>query len=385
MGSFLLKNAGFFRLRNIPILQEYEPRYDPGVIPSSPESLHVAEESRTTDISSEAKSSSTAISDSTTNRTLQLERPKTVADYTKAYKSGKLTPTAVAETLLDIIEKSPAHRAAWADIKHDRVLALAAASTRRYQEGRSLSEIDGVMVGIKDELDIEGHVRRMGSTRLFTPESGATETSWCVTKLLEAGAVIVGKTNMHEMGVDTTNINPRTSTPLNPHNPNYATGGSSGGSAYAVAAGLVPITHGVDGGGSIRIPSSFCGVYGLKPSHRRVSRLPTTSLACSNSCDGPIASNMADLELSYRVMSIPNPADTLNSLYTSQPTVSLSNYRLNSHPNPSGSKKILGIYEPWLKLASPEVSTLYKATIQYYTSVHAYAIQPIQLPQLPSP
>ena len=81
-------------------------------------------------------------------------------------------------------------------------------------------------------------------------------------KLLDAGAVIIGKNNMHEFGLDTTNNNPNYGTPLNPYNNRYYCGGSSGGSAYTVAAGLAPIAVGADGGGSIRIPSAYCGLYG---------------------------------------------------------------------------------------------------------------------------
>lgn len=222
-------------------------------------------------------------------------------------------------------------------------------------------------------------------------------------KWQDAGAVIVGKLNMHELGLgtypylipytfplhppcpiinpilttpnppDTTNNNPTTGTPLNPHNPSYYTGGSSGGSAYAVATGLLPVTLGADGGGSIRIPSAYCGIYGLKPSHGRVSDAPTSGLASSCGVIGPMAANMADLEYAYRIMATPDPSDTLSSQFP--------------HPVPSSAplpleKKIVGIYRPYFDISSPSVLSACDAALSHYTSA-GYTIIPITLPYLP--
>lgn len=115
---------------------------------------------------------------------------------------------------------------------------------------------------------------------------------------------------MHEMGADTTNNNPNWGTPRNPHNDQYYTGGSSGGAGYVVSAGLVPFAIGADGGGSIRIPAAFCGVYGLKPSHSRLEDTGSTVTVT-----GPLAATMADLEIAYRIMAVPDPHDPLSSLF----------------------------------------------------------------------
>ena len=205
--------------------------------------------------------------------------------------------------------------------------------------------------------------------------------------------VIIGKLNMHELGlgmnktfkiltsshdkctaftngIDTTNNNPAKGTPLNPHNPHYYTGGSSGGSAYTVAAGLFPVTLGTDGGGSIRNPSAYCGLYGLKPSHNRVSGFPTTSLAPSCGVLGPMASGMADLEYAYRIMAIPNPSDSISSLFP-VPV-----------PKPAKHDRIIGIYRPWFDLADPPVLNACYAAISHYES-SGYRIIDITIPYTP--
>lgn len=172
---------------------------------------------------------------------------------------------------------------------------------------------------------------------------------------------------------DTTNNNPTKGTPLNPYNPHYYTGGSSGGSAYAVSAGLLPITLGADGGGSIRIPSSFCGIYGLKTTHGRVSMAPTASLAYSCGVIGPLASNIADLEIAYRIMASPDPNHLPSSLFPA--SISSSGPR---HPNP----KVLGIYNPWFDSADPPVLNLCHAALSHYSAC-GYTVIPITLPHLP--
>lgn len=118
--------------------------------------------------------------------------------------------------------------------------------------------------------------------------------------------IILGKTNMCEYGTDTTGLNPYWGTPRNPHNRNYSTGGSSSGSAYAVAAGLVPFAFGADGGGSIRIPAAFCGIYGLKPTYGRLEDTSSTVVVTS-----PLAASMMDLEAMYRVLAQPDPFDSI--------------------------------------------------------------------------
>lgn len=125
----------------------------------------------------------------------------------------------------------------------------------------------------------------------------ATVNADVVQRLLAQGCVVIGKTNMHEMGLGITGFNRHFGTPRNPYHPDYHTGGSSSGTAAAVAAGFVPLGVGADGGGSIRIPAGFCGVFGLKATFGRVSHHGCAPLCWSVSHVGPIGATAADLIL----------------------------------------------------------------------------------------
>ena len=358
MSSFLWSNAGFKALRSIPELGDHEPRYDPTVIPVADPGAR-RHNLKDLPFGTPRENSGSA------------ERARSVADFHSAYLSGRVTPLQVAQTFLDTLAASSEHQKAFLDVQQEFVLQAARASTDRYKSGDQISPLDGVLVGIKDEVDLAGHTKSLGSNRQFAKKH--VKTSWCVSKWQEAGAVIVGKLNMHELGMDTTNNNPFRGTPLNPHNPEYYTGGSSGGSAYAVAAGLLPIALGADGGGSIRIPSSYCGIFGLKPSHGRVSGSPTQSLAFSCGVLGPMAGSMADLELAYRIMAQPDPAYPASASFPSP----LTTVRL-SGPEKRG---VIGIFRPWIGAADALVRSIFEEALDGYQAV-GYEIVDIDLPFL---
>src|SRR6202011_6200564 len=130
---------------------------------------------------------------------------------------------------------------------------------------------DGPRVGVKDSIDIAGYPTRAGSAA-FADAGGAQHHATVVQALLDGGCRIVGKTNMHELAYGVTGINRWSGTPVNPRAPGRVPGGSSSGSAVAVAGELVDFSLGTDTGGSIRIPAACCGVVGLKPSYGRISR-----------------------------------------------------------------------------------------------------------------
>jgi Asp-tRNA(Asn)/Glu-tRNA(Gln) amidotransferase A subunit family amidase len=157
---------------------------------------------------------------------------------------------------------------------------------------------------------------------------------------------------------------------LNPYNEHYYTGGSSGGAAYAVSAGIIPFAIGTDGGGSVRIPSSFCGIYGLKPSHGRISASPSPAMANTTVVLGPLAGNMADLEVSYRVMAKPDPANLHSSLFPP--------------PNPKmpseTRKPFLGIYRTWFDRADPSVRDVCQKALNFLADRFGYEIVDITLP-----
>jgi hypothetical protein len=185
------------------------------------------------------------------------------------YRKGETDPSEVVARVLDAIKDSnsaqpPLHSflSACANATAD-----AMASTQRWKSGQPLGLLDGVPVGIKVEFEVLGEKHSHG-TQFITRI--AQKDAEPVARLRAAGAIIVGITNMHEIGIGTSGHNPWTGSARNPYNIKFLTGGSSSGSGSAVAAGIVPIALGADGGGSIRIPAALCGVIGLKPTFGRV-------------------------------------------------------------------------------------------------------------------
>ncbi|KAL4934378.1 amidase [Aspergillus undulatus] len=363
--SVLWRTGGFDVVRNIPDLDKYAPCYDPTVTPVR----------------------TSAQSTSENAATLPIPKTKikgdagyyTTADYRAIYESGDLTPTAVVESLLAVtrrdIKPPGKHSVAFLEIAVEKIRAAAAASTQRYKDGKPLGPLDGIPVTVKDEVHMEGYKRTLGSKMDFTGQF-AGSTSWCVKKWEEAGAIVIGKSTMHELGLDTTNNNPNFGTPLNPHSPSYYCGGSSGGSAYAVGAGLVPLALGADGGGSIRIPSSFCGVWGLKPSHSRVSGFPTIGLAPSVGVLGPIASNIDDLALAYRTMAEPaNASDDAKSAAFPHP---LSELTSQSRPK----NRTIGVMRDWLDRAEEPVRSVFDRALAFYRD-QGYSIIDMNIPYIP--
>ncbi|KAL4871264.1 hypothetical protein BDV12DRAFT_206807 [Aspergillus spectabilis] len=367
--SYFWRNAGFGVIREIRDLDQYIARYDPTVIPVHSSGQSTASDAASLPIPEARRKGDTGY--------------YTSADYHALYKSGDLTPTAVVDTLLSVIRrdtKPPGkHSVAFLECVVEKARAAAVASTQRYKNGKPLGPLDGIPVTVKDEVHMEGYRRTLGTKMDFTGKM-AGSTSWCVRNWEEAGAIVIGKSTMHELGLDTTNNNPNFGTPKNPHNPDYYCGGSSGGSGYAVGAGLVPIALGADGGGSIRIPSSFCGVWGLKPSHSRVSGFPTVGLASTVGVLGPIASSIDDLALAYRVMATPAPpsSDPQSAAFPS-PLSDLSLIPPTSRP----LNKAIGIIPAWLDRAEPSVRSNFNKALTYLRDRKNYTILEISIPYIP--
>jgi len=224
-----------------------------------------------------------------------------IHDFARVYREGKTTPEEIAGKVLDAIEASNASNPplqAVIAVHREEVMQQARESTERIRQGRGLSVLDGVPIAIKDEMDVAGYPTKVGTS--FLGKTPAKQDAEVVRRLRSAGAVIVGKTNMHEIGIDVTGLNPHYGTPRNPYNPGHFTGGSSSGSAAAVASGIVPVAIGADGGGSIRIPSAFCGLVGLKPTFGRVSEYGAFPLCESLDYIGPLAASATDAAVDLR-------------------------------------------------------------------------------------
>ncbi|KAI8029550.1 Fatty acid amide hydrolase [Camellia lanceoleosa] len=200
------------------------------------------------------------------NSELSFHR-RTVLDYSRAYISGEITPLMVAERFIAAVHESsePAlHMSFFIDYNVGDILRQATESTQRYKQGEPLSPLDGVPIAIKDEIDCMPYPTT-GGTKWLQKVRHCADDACCVKRLRLCGAILVGKTNMHELGAGTSGINPHYGVPRNPYDPNKVSGGSSSGSAAVVSAGLCPVALGVDGGGSVRMPAALCGVVGLKP------------------------------------------------------------------------------------------------------------------------
>ncbi len=297
-----------------------------------------------------------------------------VHDFAKAYRNGTTTPEEVAKKVLRAIknsDKGDTPMKAFIAVNHDDVMRQARESTIRIKAGKALSIFDGVPVAVKDEIDMTPYPTTVGTS--FLGKTPAKEDSTVVARLRSAGALLIGKTNMHEIGINVTGLNPHYGTTRNPYNPNHFTGGSSSGSATAVASGLAPVAIGADGGGSIRIPSSFCGLVGLKATFARVSEYGAAPLDWSVAHIGPLAGSATDAALTYAVIAGPDPKDP-TSLH--QPLPSLEGW---DNKNLKGLK--LGIYWPWFRHADAETVAACEAMLKEYEKMGCEIVE-ITIPDL---
>jgi amidase len=225
-------------------------------------------------------------------------------DTAAAVRDGRLTARAVVEAALArIAERDPALHAI-SVLRTERALADAEAldAAGPGHDG----PLAGVPVAVKEELDVAGLVTTFGGLANITPAAQDCES---VRRLRAAGAVVVAKTCMPEFGQFPFTESAARGSTHNPWDRTRSTGGSSGGSAAAVASGMVPVAMGGDGGGSIRIPASCCGLVGLKPTRGRVSTAPYASLWGALGTIGPLTRTVADSALVYDVLAGSTPAD----------------------------------------------------------------------------
>jgi len=214
--------------------------------------------------------------------------PRTIRELASAYRDGSTSPSAVTRGCLRKIDELNAKLNCFITVLGDSALRQAEASDRRIKQGSALGELDGVPIAIKDLIYIEG-VRCTAGSRILA-SNVATYDAEVVRRLKAAGAVLIGTTNLHEFAAGSTSVNPHFGSVRNPWDVGRMSGGSSGGSAVAVATGMAFGALGTDTGGSVRIPAALCGVLGLKPTYGRVSRLGVIPLASSLDVVGVLAS-----------------------------------------------------------------------------------------------
>ncbi|HEV2137432.1 MAG TPA: amidase [Nitrososphaerales archaeon] len=226
--------------------------------------------------------------------------PRTIQELAEAYSAGSTLPVAATKAYLSRIEQLNPKLNCFITVLADSALKAAANSEQRFKSGNPLGPLDGIPVAIKDIIYIEG-VRCTAGSKILA-NNVATYDASVVKKLKEAGAVIVGTTNLHEFAAGVTSENPHYGPVRNPWDVSRIAGGSSGGSAAAVAAGLAATAIGTDTAGSVRIPAALCGVLGLKPTYGRVSRLGVIPLATSLDTVGVLSSNAWDAAATLRVI-----------------------------------------------------------------------------------
>jgi amidase len=227
-----------------------------------------------------------------------------VTGQADAIRNGELSSRELVAATLGRIQRYDGRLNAFTQVLADRAVAEADERDRTTEADRG--PLHGVPIAIKEELDVAGTVTTFGGRANSTPKPADSEV---VRRLREAGAVVVGKTNMPEFGQWPFTESVAHGISRNPWDANRSTGGSSGGTAAAVAAGLVPAAMGGDGGGSIRIPSACCGLFGLKPQRGRVSTYPNSDLWCALGTVGPLTRSVIDSAVIYDVVRGSVPGD----------------------------------------------------------------------------
>src|SRR5450755_2463856 len=226
----------------------------------------------------------------------------------QAVTGRKISALGVTEAALARIAKHNPTLNAFTDVTADRARAKARSIDAAIAAGKSAGPLAGVPFAVKNLFDVKGLPTRAGS-KINRDLEASKRDATLVERMEAAGAVLVGALNMGEYAYDFTGENVHDGASRNPHDVTRMTGGSSGGSGAAVGGGLVPLALGSDTNGSIRVPSSFCGIFGLKPTYGRLSRARSFPFVASFDHLGPFARNVRDLALSYDAMQGPDEED----------------------------------------------------------------------------
>lgn len=286
----------------------------------------------------------------------------TATELLDGYRDGAISPVEATKAALAQIEKYNGALNAFVLVDEDYALARARESETRWRAGTPIGLIDGIPTTIKDILLTEGWPTLRGS--LSVDAAGPwNDDAPCTARLKEQGAVIIGKTTTPEFGWKGVTDSPRTGITRNPWNKNTTPGGSSGGASAACAAGMGVFHVGTDGGGSIRIPSSFTGIFGIKASYGRVPAWPLSPFGTVAHV-GPMTRTVRDSAIMLQVMSRPDVRD-----WTSLPPTD-TDYLAGLSASIRG-KKIA--YSPALGYASvhPEVAAAVKSAVLLFESLGA--------------
>lgn len=302
-------------------------------------------------------------------------RPRSgVMAYADAYARGESDPVQVAAGIVKAVDKNNADsRSMNLFIAMDRedLISQARASKERIDRNEPLGIFDGVPVAVKDEFDQVPYPTTVGTS--FLGKKPVQVDAAVVDRLRRQGALLVGKANMHEIGINPNGLNVHFGAVRNPFNLDHDAGGSSSGPAAAVAAGLVPVAIGSDGGGSIRVPAGYCGVVGIKPTYGRISEFGAAPLCWSVGHAGPIADSVADLVLAYSVMAGKDMRDK-NSLF--QPMVSVKDW-----DNTDLTGVTIGVFNRWNQHSDSQCSRCCDLMVENFKRAGAL-VKEIEIPEL---
>jgi aspartyl-tRNA(Asn)/glutamyl-tRNA(Gln) amidotransferase subunit A len=242
------------------------------------------------------------------------------AEIAGAVRAGTTSAREVIDAVLAAIRTRGKTLNAFTAVTEERARAKAAAIDARRAQGGALGSLAGVPFAVKNLFDVEGLPTLAGS-KINRDHPPAARDATLIERLEAAGAILVGALNMGEYAYDFTGENVHDGPSRNPHDTLRMTGGSSGGSGAAVAGRLVPLSLGSDTNGSIRVPASLCGIFGLKPTYGRLSRARTFPFVASLDHLGPFARTVGDLALAYDAMQGHDPDDPVCAQRPAEPTL----------------------------------------------------------------
>jgi aspartyl-tRNA(Asn)/glutamyl-tRNA(Gln) amidotransferase subunit A len=295
-----------------------------------------------------------------------------IAEAGERIRRRTLSPVELTRAYLDQIQARNADGRYYLTVLHDAALAAAGTAEQEIGSGKYRGPLHGIPVALKD-LVMTRRVRTTCGSRIlkdWIPETDATVAA----RLAAAGAVLLGKLNMHEFAYGPTGVNPHYGTPSNPWGPDRMPGGSSSGSGAAVAAGLCAGALGTDTGGSIRIPASLCGIVGLKPTYGRVSRAGVVPLAWSLDHVGPMTRTVTDAALLLQALAGHDPADP------STAAVPVPDYRRRLDGDPRTLRVGL-VRELFFERLDPEVRAAVEAAARALADL-GVQVEEVRLPRI---
>ncbi|TGL55058.1 Asp-tRNA(Asn)/Glu-tRNA(Gln) amidotransferase subunit GatA [Leptospira kemamanensis] len=271
------------------------------------------------------------------------------SEIKKKLNDGSLSSKDLTSAYLKRIEETDSKIKAFLELDKTKILKQADESDKRRKEGKLLSEFDGIPIGIKDNICITGEITSCSSKILENFRSPYDAT--VITRLKEKGFVLFPRLNMDEFAMGSSTENSAFQTSKNPFDPERIPGGSSGGSAAAVAASMLPVSLGSDTGGSIRQPASLCGIWGLKPTYGRVSRYGLVAYASSLDQIGPFSNDMEGISDLLQILSGLDPKD--------QTTAKVNPFESNSVVEIDWKGKKIGVMKTEEFNFSEDVNTRY--------------------------